>query len=271
MSVFYCQVIGEDRLSYADAGFVRLCARFSGKSARLGLGNILAARLLWALSAAMAGSVAFGCGSPAANLEISVPSSAIVGLPFTVTVTAMVDGRRDTIFNSPIHFTSSDSAAILPADYAFTATDAGSHTFTNGVTMMTAGSQSIKVTDVIASSITATVNFTVTAATTDRHFNVRAPSTLTAGSAFSTTLSAEDANGYVVTGYTRTVHFTQEGSKRREYRGRKILSVPREYGGAQAGRNAARAPRPAVVRYRRCGVRETKAVVGCARVLCSAF
>jgi hypothetical protein len=170
MSVFYCQVIGEDRLSNADAGFVRFYARFSGKSACLGLGNVLAARLLWALSAAMAGLVAFSCGSPAANLEISAPSSAIVGSPFTVTVSAMVDGRRDTIFNSPIHFTSSDSAAVLPADYAFTPADAGSHTFTNGVTLMTAGSQSIKATDNIASSITATANVTVTAGTTDRQF-----------------------------------------------------------------------------------------------------
>ncbi len=135
----------------------------------------VAARLLWTLSAAMAGLVALSCGSPAANLEISAPSSAIVGSPFTVTVTAMVDGRRDTIFNSPIHFTSSDSAAVLPADYAFTTADAGSHAFTNGVTLMTAGSQSMTATDIIAPSITATGSVAVTAATTDRQFNVSAP------------------------------------------------------------------------------------------------
>jgi adhesin/invasin len=123
----------------------------------------------------MAGLVAFGCGSPAANLEISAPTSAIVGSPFTVTVTAMVDGRRDTIFNSPIHFISSDSTAVLPADYAFTAADAGSHTFINGVTLMTAGIQIITATDIIAPSITATANVTVTEATTDRQFNVSPP------------------------------------------------------------------------------------------------
>jgi len=169
MLAFYHQVRSEDRLSNIHTGSVRFNGRFSGKSARLGRGHLLAARLLWALSAAIAGLVAFSCGSPVANLEISAPSSAIAGSPFTVTVTVMADGRRDTIFNSPIRFTSSDSAAVLPSEYTFTAADAGSHTFTNGVTLMTAGSQSIKATDPNAPSITATANVTVTAATTDGH------------------------------------------------------------------------------------------------------
>jgi hypothetical protein len=167
MPVFYRATV-EDRLSNNDAGFLRFYERFSGRSARLGLGNTRGARLLWALSAAMALFVAFGCGSPVATLEISAPSSVIAGSPFTVTVTAMVEGRRDTIFNSPIRFSSSDSAAVLPADYVFTAADAGSHIFTNGVTFMSVGGQSIRAADTIASSITATANVTVTAATTDR-------------------------------------------------------------------------------------------------------
>ncbi len=154
-------------MSNANAGFVGFDARFSGKSARVGLGNVLAKLRLGVLSVAVAGLVAFGCGSPPATLEISAPSSAIAGSPFTVTVTAMVDGSQDRIFNSPIHFTSTDSTAVLPADYVFTAADAGSHTFTNGVTLMTAGNQSIKATDTVASSITATatVNVPVSAAT----------------------------------------------------------------------------------------------------------
>jgi hypothetical protein len=124
------------------------------------------------------GLVALGCGSTPANLEISAPSSAIAGTPLTVTVTAMVGRSRDRIFNSPIHFTSSDSAAILPADYFFTGADAGSHTFT--VTLMTSGSQSITATDIIAPSITATVNVPVSAATNAAQFKASAPSTETA-------------------------------------------------------------------------------------------
>ena len=120
--------------------------------------------LLPALSAAVAG-LTFGCGTPTANLQISAPTSAPAGSSFTVTVTAVVGGSRDGMFNSVIHFTSSDSAAVLPSDYEFTAADAGSHTFSNGITLMTTGNQSIRATDTVASSITATANITVSAAT----------------------------------------------------------------------------------------------------------
>src|SRR5262249_27218818 len=46
------------------------------------------------------------------------------------------------------HFTSTDGAAKLPADYPFVAADHGTHTFT--VTLNTTGSQSITVTDAAA-------------------------------------------------------------------------------------------------------------------------
>src|ERR1039458_6387328 len=82
----------EDRVSSANPGFVRFHARFSGKCARPGLGNILAALRLWALGALVAGLVTFGCGAYA-TLEISAPPIAIAGSPFTITVTAMVKGE----------------------------------------------------------------------------------------------------------------------------------------------------------------------------------
>jgi hypothetical protein len=110
-----------------------------------------------------------GCGR-SATLEISAPSSAIASSPFTITVTALVGGSRDTVINSVVHFSSSDSAAVLPANYLFTKNDAGAHTFTNGVTLMTAGSQSITATIIDASALTATTNVTVSAATTTTKF-----------------------------------------------------------------------------------------------------
>ena len=83
------------------------------------------------------------CANPHAILQFTTPSSATAGSPFTVTVTATINGKPDTIINSPVHFTSSDPAALLPPNYYFTPADAGSHTFTNGFTLMTPGNQTI--------------------------------------------------------------------------------------------------------------------------------
>lgn len=83
------------------------------------------------------------CGNPHAILQFTAPPTVNAASPFTVTVTATINGNRDTIINSHMHFTSSDPAAILPGDYDFSAADAGSHTFTNGFTLMTAGKQTI--------------------------------------------------------------------------------------------------------------------------------
>lgn len=148
----------------ANGGFVRSDTNFLGKSDRPRLDNVGITALRWALSAAV-GLAMFSCGNPDTHFIVSAPSSVMAGTPFTVTVTAIANGARDTIYNLPVHFTSSDSAAILPADYRFTAADSGSHTFTNGVTLMTAGSQSITATCVVAASITGTANVTVSATT----------------------------------------------------------------------------------------------------------
>jgi hypothetical protein len=161
LSVRYRQLLGEDRVANAKMTFVRLNARSSRTPSRSGLWSVLATPRLWALTVAVAGAVTFGCATPHAILDIGVPSSATAGSPFTVTVTAIVGGTRDTVINTAIHFTSSDSAAVLPADYYFTAADAGSHTFTNGATLMTAGNQSITATEVGVPGLNGTAYITV--------------------------------------------------------------------------------------------------------------
>lgn len=111
-----------------------------------------------------AGLAFFACSAPTANLVISAPSTAIVGTPFSVTVSAKVNGGPDTVFNSPIHFTSSDKLAVLPTDYQFKSADQGSHTFTNGVTLMTPGLQTVTATDGETSFLTATADVMVSTA-----------------------------------------------------------------------------------------------------------
>jgi hypothetical protein len=116
---------------------------------------------LVALTATIAISVTLGCGDPHAILNFTAPSSAAAGSPFTVTVTATVGGRRDTIVNNYILFSSSDPAAILPGIYQFTPADAGSHTWTNGFTLKTPGSQTISAHMYDASGINGTASVSV--------------------------------------------------------------------------------------------------------------
>jgi len=126
--------------------------------------HLRGAFVMWTVLAGVAGLALISCSGPVANLVISAPPNAVAGTPFSVTVAAKVNGSPDTVFNSPIHFTSSDSAAILPRDYQFVSSDRGSHTFTNGVTLLTPGSQTVTATDGETSFLTATANVTVTIA-----------------------------------------------------------------------------------------------------------
>jgi hypothetical protein len=74
------------------------------------------------------------------------PSSITAGTAGSFIVTAKyADGSVDDNYTGTVHFTSSDPQAILPADYTFTAADAGMHTFS--ATLTTAGAQSITATD----------------------------------------------------------------------------------------------------------------------------
>ena len=154
----------------ANAVFVRFSERLLGELAALGSRNGLCTVRLWALSVAMAGLVTSGCGSPVATLDIGAPSTAISGSPFTITITAMLNGSQDKIFNDEIHVTSSDPAAVLPSDYQYTATDAGSHTFPNGVTLRTPGRQTINVGITTSPGITGTTTVTVSAANAAAQF-----------------------------------------------------------------------------------------------------
>ena len=169
----------EDEVAKANPGFAALVARFTGKSARFGRanasrGDVWDALRLSAWSAAVAGLLTFGCGTYA-TLHLAAPSNALTGTPFTITVSAMIGTSPDKVINSPVRFTSSDSAAILPPIYYFNANDAGSHTFPNGVTLMTAGSQSITATVVGAPGLTATANVTVSATSAAAQFKASAP------------------------------------------------------------------------------------------------
>lgn len=99
-------------------------------------------------------------GTAIANFSLGPPpdhfivtpgvTTTIAGTAFDVTVTALnSDNTVDTSYTGTIHFSSSDIQAVLPfPDYTFTAdVDNGTHLFVSGVTLKTAGNQSVVVTD----------------------------------------------------------------------------------------------------------------------------
>ncbi len=92
--------------------------------------------------------------APATNLVVAgLPSPCSGGVARSLTVTAKDPyGNSATSYRGTVHLSSTDPAAVLPADYTFTAADKGVHTF--GVTLKTNGPQSVTATDIAVTSIT---------------------------------------------------------------------------------------------------------------------
>ncbi len=109
------------------------------------------------------------------------PSTATptAGTPFSVTVTAL-DGFNNILtgYTGTVHFSlaSADSGATLPADYTFTTSDAGTHTFTNGVTLTVVGPQTINVNDTVQTGTVGSAGVTVTQPTIDLSVSAGVPS-----------------------------------------------------------------------------------------------
>ncbi|HYL55486.1 MAG TPA: beta-propeller fold lactonase family protein [Gemmatimonadales bacterium] len=106
-----------------------------------------------------------------ATLAPAATSLAVLGLPASVPagITALAvtardaSGRTATGYTGTVHFTSTDSLAVLPADYTFVVADAGIHSFT--ATFKTLGAQIVTATDAATRSITGGAQVTVTPGT----------------------------------------------------------------------------------------------------------
>ncbi len=147
-------------------------------------------------------------------LSVSAPVSTNAGAPFGTTVSATDQfGNVVASYTGTVHFTSTDAGGgvALPADYTFTAGDNGVHTFTNGVTLVTAGAQTLTATDTGNGTISGAANVTVLAGAAT-HLVVTAPATTLPNAAFGVTVAAKDAFNNTTTGYTGTVHFTKTDS-----------------------------------------------------------
>src|SRR5262249_11096774 len=114
-------------------------------------------------------------------------------------------GAVSPIYRGTVHFTSSDPQATRPPDYTFTAADMGQHTFT--VTLRTAGSQTVTVTDSVNQIGGSATGFTNPAGTTSLGLNGLLTTT-TAGTPNDVTVTMRDPFGNIATGYRGTVSFT---------------------------------------------------------------
>src|SRR5262249_46783803 len=141
----------------------------------------------------------------ASTFALTVPATVTAGAPFDVTVTAEdTFGQVAVGYTGTVHFSSSDGQALLPADYTFTAADGGTHTFTSGVTLKTAGPQIVTASD---GTLQNTANTNVVAGKATQLVITAQPPGIVAppGTAFGLTVTAEDANGNVDTTFTGSV------------------------------------------------------------------
>src|SRR5207249_3486898 len=112
-----------------------------------------------------------------------------------------------TGYTGIVHFTSTDGAAVLPANYTFLAADAGTQTF--NATLKTVGERTITATDTVTATITdrkTTRPNSSHASSTHAVFCFAKPTV--AGVQHSLTLQARDASGIPYTALFRSVHFT---------------------------------------------------------------
>ena len=149
----------------------------------------------------------------ATHLKVVAPTNPIAGTPFDLTISALdVFGNTDPAYTGTVHLTATDKAAgiVVPSDYTFTAGDQGVHTFSGGVTLLTAGKRTIAATTV-GKFIAGKATSTVVAGAVNKFVISGLPSTFAANTVRLFTIIAQDAYGNTVTNYAGTVVFANAG------------------------------------------------------------
>ena len=139
------------------------------------------------------------------DLKVTTPASVTAGQAFPVSVTAEdAQGNPVTSYGGTVHFSSSDTSTgvVLPADSTLTN---GQGTF--AVTLIKSGTPSLTVSDA-ANNLSTSANVTVNAAAANKLVLASGSATVTAGSRFSFTVTAQDPFGNTDPSYAGSVHFT---------------------------------------------------------------
>ena len=171
------------------------------------------------VSASITGAQAGITVTPAAASTLTVggfPTPIVAGIAGTFTVTAKDPfGNVATGYRGTVGFTTSDAQGTFnPTSYSFLSGDAGVHTFTNGATLRTAGTQQISATDTTTGTITGTqTGITVTPAATAKYAVTGFPNPVVAGVAGTFTVTAQDQFGNTTPAYAGTVSFSTDDTQ----------------------------------------------------------
>jgi hypothetical protein len=150
-------------------------------------------------------SSAIPVGSAAASRLTVSPATATAntGTPFSFTVTALDSfGNTAASYPGSVHFSSTDSAAILPANSTLSN---GAGTFS--ATLKASGNQTIMATDTVTASITGT-SFAISASGPASHFSFSAQGAASTRRFFNMNVTALDASNNTSNGYNGTIHIT---------------------------------------------------------------
>ncbi len=141
------------------------------------------------------------------SLTATLLHGGIAGVAQSFTVTARdAFGNLATGYRGTVLFSTSDLLATLPANYTFTAADAGIHAF--NVTFKSSTGQAFSITDAANGTIISAQRDIQIVAAAMVGFAFRAPANAVAGTPFSLVVSAVDAFGNPVTTYTGKAHFS---------------------------------------------------------------
>jgi hypothetical protein len=138
----------------------------------------------------------------ASAFVLTAQATATAGTPFDATVQAVDPfGQTALGYTGTVHFDSSDGQPILPGDYSFVVADNGAHTFPGGVTLKTAGNQTVTATDTATASITGSATVAVNPAAADHLLFQQQPTDTAAGETIApaVTVAVVDQFGNVLT------------------------------------------------------------------------
>ena len=122
-------------------------------------------------------------------------------------VVALPSGARNTAYAGTVHFSCTDSAAVLPPDYTFTGTENGVKVWQDAVILRTAGRQTITAVDVATAQLVLNETYSITPGPAGALVLSGEPNSVQAGVPFQVTVTATDSTGATLAGYTGSVGF----------------------------------------------------------------